>query len=170
LQSWRPMRRVAELGSFGGKCRVTFEPMNTERTIRNCERTFRKVCPRSWDDLESTDDNSVRHCSHCERNVFYCTTDAETINHAIAGHCIAREIPTTDELPMVFLGLPKNPPEITPEQIKAQEWYARENAIDDSLKNVDSSRACPKCNFPAPPWRTTCRICNFEFGRVPTAA
>ena len=150
------------------KTSIASKTMKTEQTIRNCERTFRKVCPRSWDELAATNIPAVRHCPHCERDVYFCTSDEETIDHALAGHCIAREIPTTDELPVVFLGMPANPPKVTPEQTKAHEWYARENAIDDSIKNVDSSRACPKCNFPAPPWRTTCRVCNFEIGRVHT--
>lgn len=150
------------------KTSIASNNMKTEQTIRNCERTFRKVCPRSWNELADTESPAIRHCSQCDRDVYFCTSDEETIAHASAGHCIAREIPTTDELPVVYLGMPKNPPKVTPEQTKAHEWYARENAIDDSLKNIDSTRACPKCKFPAPPWRITCRVCNFEFGRVPT--
>lgn len=140
--------------------------MKTNLTIRNCAPEFRFVCPLSWDSLTLTDTDDVRHCDQCSRDVYFCVSDEETISHAKAGHCIAREIPDSSQLPVVFLGMPENVPEPTPEQVGAQEWYGREEAILDSIQNANSRRSCPRCNFPAPPWRTTCRVCGFEMGRV----
>ena len=67
--------------------------METNLTIRNCAASFRFQCPKLWEKLSPTESPTVRHCSCCDRDVHYCTTDEQTIEHAKAGHCIAREIP-----------------------------------------------------------------------------
>ena len=96
----------------------------------------------------ATESRSIRHCSTCDRDVYYCTTDEETIEHARAGNCIAREIPNDKDLPAVFVGMLKEPPARTPIQEEFARLAARERAINDSIKNADSDRACPACNYP----------------------
>ena len=59
--------------------------MQTKRTIRNCETVFRFQCPKLWEQLALTESPGVRHCSACDRNVYFCVTDEETIEHAKAG-------------------------------------------------------------------------------------
>ena len=141
--------------------------MKTKLTVRNCnDKGFDFVCPRDWSALNSTDIESQRFCSHCNETVYLCTTDAETLSHARAGHCVARELPDESELPVIYLGRPTNPPPITESHERALEWTYRERGIDDSLKNFDSERCCPKCEFPAPDWRVDCRVCGFKMGRV----
>jgi hypothetical protein len=142
--------------------------MQTNRTIRNCLPVFRFECPKLWEQLLPTDDPSVRHCGLCNRSVHYCTTDEETIAHAIVGDCIAREYPDESEQRRVFVGQPAHPlPPPTPQQEEAGRMRQREWAVDDSIKNVAySSRSCPQCNYPAPDWRATCRVCGFEIGVV----
>lgn len=138
--------------------------MKTKLTIRNCESTFRFQCPKLWSELSPTDAADVRHCAVCNRDVFFCQTDEETIEHAKAGHCIARELPDEKHLPRVYLGEPRSVPVPTPEQEEAGRWFVREGAIDDSIKNADAGRSCPKCHYPAPIWRSTCRVCGFAMG------
>lgn len=140
--------------------------MKTSLTIRNCPAQFRIVCPKTWDMLAMTDVEDVRYCDQCSLEVFFCVTDEETIAHARAGHCIAREVPGSSELPAVYVGMPRIALERTPQQQQAAEWLSRERAIDDSIKNADSSRSCPHCNFPAPAWRLSCRVCGYEMGRA----
>lgn len=140
--------------------------MKTTRTIRNCPTQFKFVCPKTWDSLTLTDMDTVRHCDHCSRELYFCDSDAETIAHARAGHCIAREIPDPGKLPRVFVGMPSNLPEPTPEQKLAIEWFLRERSMEDAIKNAKSNRTCPNCNSPAPPWRPSCRVCGYEMGRV----
>ncbi len=140
--------------------------MKTNLTIRNCESAFRFRCPKNWLELSLTASDEIRHCAVCNCDVFFCKTDEETIKHAKAGHCIAREIPDGKQLPQMYVGRPKNPPVPTPKQEKAREWSARERGIDDSIKNIDADRSCPQCNYPAPPWRETCRVCGLKMGRV----
>lgn len=139
------------------------------RTIRNCADVFRKVCPLSWDELIATSDASIRHCEKCNRSVFLCDSDEETISHAEAGHCIARAIPADSELPLVYLGEPKsprNPPPWTSDQEKAVRLRSWERGVDSALKDFKySTRKCPQCRYPVPNWRLTCHVCGLEIGR-----
>jgi hypothetical protein len=92
-------------------------PVRTKQTIRNCPLPiFRQVCPQKWEALAPTGDAGVRHCGQCDQQVFLCSTAEETLNHARAGHCVAREIPDSSELPTMYLGRPRNVPPWTPEQ------------------------------------------------------
>lgn len=145
--------------------------MKTKLTVRNCPVAFRFQCPKLWDQLATTDRPGVRHCDRCASDVFFCRTDAETIAHAKAGHCVAREAPDGSELPGIFVGQPAEVTEKTPSQADALRWAYRESGIDDSLDNVTrSARSCPQCSYPAPAWRMTCRVCSFEMGRSATDA
>jgi hypothetical protein len=146
-------------------------PVKTKRTIRNCPLpVFRRVCPQQWDALTPTDRPSVRHCGHCGKDVYLCIDDGETLSHARAGHCVAREIPDASDLPTMYLGQPKYVPPTTPEQEEALRLTHRERGIDDALKNLRSPRSCPKCGYPSPGWRTRCRVCGLEIGRLRDAA
>jgi len=138
--------------------------MKTTLKIRNCESTFRFQCPKLWSELFPTERADIRHCDMCNCDVFLCKTDEETIEHARAGHCIARELPDEEQLPYLYVGQP-NVPVPTPEQHEAAKLFGRELAIDDSIKNADAGRSCPKCSYPAPRWRVACRVCGFEMGR-----
>ena len=141
--------------------------MKTRKTIRNCSvKGFDYVCPQEWNALQPTNDETQRLCIECNEIVYLCVTDNETLSHARAGHCIAREIPDDSELPAMYLGRPTNPPPITVSHERALEWTGRERGIDDSLRNIDAQRCCPTCNYPSPDWRKTCRVCGFEMGRV----
>jgi hypothetical protein len=144
--------------------------IKTQRTIRNCLPMFRFVCPKRWDQLTPGADPIIRHCGHCDRRVHFCKTDEETIAHARAGDCIAREYPDASGQGRVILGKPSHVERATPltlEQEEAARMRQRELGVDDAIKNVDrSARTCPQCKYPAPDWRTTCRVCGFAIGRV----
>lgn len=143
--------------------------MKTQKTIRNCEEAFRFLCPKNWEELIPTDDAAQRQCDQCQQIVYLCVTDEETLQHAQAGHCIARELPDESELPRMLLGFIGDPEEIPEEPesvVEARRWRSREAGIDDSLANIEAERQCPKCHFPAPDWRETCRVCGYEFGHV----
>jgi len=140
--------------------------VKTKLTVRNCPVEFRFQCSKLWDDLAVSTDPAIRHCERCGSDVFFCTTDEETIAHARSGHCIAREVPDRSELPRIVLGQLAQPPEYTAQQQEARRWNSRESAIDDSIRNaIRSARSCPRCAYPAPAWRKTCRVCGCEMGR-----
>lgn len=141
--------------------------MRTQRTIRTCAVRMKVVCPKTWEGLQPTADSGVRHCAQCNEDVHFCRTDEETLRHARAGHCIARETPHPDELPQLVLGRPAIPLDRTPEQEQAGAWLAREGGITASLDNAryEGARDCPECGYPVPSFRKTCYVCAFELGR-----
>ncbi|MCR9211544.1 MAG: hypothetical protein NXI28_25245 [bacterium] len=57
--------------------------------INDCGWTMRYQCPQRWRDLAPTDDEMVRHCNVCDRNVHACYTDESVAAHADKGDCVA---------------------------------------------------------------------------------
>lgn len=55
--------------------------------IIHCE--FEYSCPLNWGDLESTEDEMVRYCQQCEKNVTLCMDDAQIDAAWEQGKCIA---------------------------------------------------------------------------------
>lgn len=56
--------------------------------MRNCEFAFR--CKANWEEMTPTrDDGSVRFCLDCMKEVFYCRTDSELVEHVKSNHCVA---------------------------------------------------------------------------------
>jgi|SRR5579871_709276 len=53
----------------------------------DCRRFFKFLCPKVWQDLEPTDEETVRFCSSCRRNVYLCTSREDIDRHA--GECVA---------------------------------------------------------------------------------
>ncbi|QJW98168.1 TIGR02996 domain-containing protein [Frigoriglobus tundricola] len=60
--------------------------------IENCDEAFAFKCPKHWENLDATADNSVRHCAGCKKLVYYCRTLPEAQNHARQGHCVAVQL------------------------------------------------------------------------------
>jgi uncharacterized protein (TIGR02996 family) len=50
---------------------------------------FEYRCPQRWDTLLPTDDESVRHCTLCDRDVHYCSSTGKAHQLAEAGECVA---------------------------------------------------------------------------------
>ena len=104
--------------------------MALPRTIRNCRPVIAEPCPRKWEALTDTADPAVRHCESCGKSVFFCATDEETIAHARAGECVAREEPEPGDLGRMVLGRPSVPVVVTPEQMANRARLARERGIN----------------------------------------
>ena len=62
---------------------------------------FAYECPKDWAALTLTDDEKVRHCGQCQRNVHFCETIFEARHHAWAGECVA-----------VAPGVPRSPDDL----------------------------------------------------------
>ena len=141
--------------------------MRTERTIRNCKTRMKLVCPKTWEGLSPTGEPNVRHCSQCDRDVYYCATDAETIAHAHAGHCIAREMPHESLLSVIVVGQPA-PGGPVDKYEAARQLARRERAINALLRGriKGLSRDCPECGYPVPRSRQSCDVCGSEVGRA----
>src|SRR2546422_2455676 len=53
--------------------------MKQDRTIRLCGLKFKRQCPLNWDALKPTADVRSRYCGTCDRSVFLCESDEETM-------------------------------------------------------------------------------------------
>lgn len=72
---------------------------------------FDFVCDKTWADMRPTDDNKVRHCEACSKNVYFCDNLADAREHSQDNHCIAVDlgiIRQDDDLTprMMFAGQP----------------------------------------------------------------
>lgn len=55
--------------------------------IRNCSWGFK--CEKVWDGLIATDNESVRFCDACDKNVFLCKTKLELADAVLLNRCAA---------------------------------------------------------------------------------
>ena len=79
--------------------------------IRNYE--FRFKCPKLWESLELTGDDSVRFCDQCNRTVHYCKTPLQLHAAIVANQCVAVEIQeSVDSESRMMFGDPLGPPYI----------------------------------------------------------
>ena len=77
--------------------------MGKKGRISNCSINFKVKCPVLWESLEMTEQEDVRFCSRCEKDVYLCSTRKRAIAYAKLGRCIAYEY--DDRL---MLGEPEN--------------------------------------------------------------
>jgi len=83
---------------------ATFDPdwlaVVSDPEIEGCGKSTREVwrprfdfvCDKTWADLKPTDDNNVRHCESCSKNVHFCDNLADAREHSQEGHCIAVDL------------------------------------------------------------------------------
>jgi len=57
--------------------------------IEKCDVRFQLKCPRSWDALATTDLADVRHCGHCDKQVFFCSSLEDVRDRGHRGQCVA---------------------------------------------------------------------------------
>ena len=58
-----------------------------DTAIRNCIWGFK--CQETWESLSETDDDDVRFCSKCQKEVFHCTDDDSLVSSIARNRCIA---------------------------------------------------------------------------------
>ncbi len=61
--------------------------MSANLSIRNCK--FAYLCSTKWDDLQVTDDDDVRFCNACQKEVYFCYDDYELVSGIHLNRCIA---------------------------------------------------------------------------------
>ena len=69
----------------------------SDLTIRNCIFAFK--CSAIWDELEDTNDASIRFCQHCQKEVHYCADDEELVIAVRLNRCVAIEKNPGDKWP-----------------------------------------------------------------------
>lgn len=61
----------------------------SDLTIRNCVFAFK--CNAVWDDLDDTDEDSIKFCQDCLKEVHYCANDLELAHAVKLNRCVAIE-------------------------------------------------------------------------------
>jgi len=59
--------------------------------VERC-RLFEFRCTKRWDKLRPTQDSTVRVCTACRKEVFYCDNILEARQHAELGRCVALDL------------------------------------------------------------------------------
>ena len=139
--------------------------MLEDKLIRLCGLKFKRQCDLDWDKLDPGNSDREKNCKICNRTVYLCETDEETMDHADQGHCVARAIPNISEVPLVVFGEPDaewlRANQQNPKLREAAKRYNREQAINDALDNLTfTSRRCESCGYPFPSWWKCCRVCG----------
>ena len=62
------------------------EPEN-KISIRNCRFAFK--CDKKWGDLDATEEDSIRFCNACEKEVHFCEDDEELARNIRLNRCVA---------------------------------------------------------------------------------
>ena len=60
-----------------------------EIIIQNCTWKFQIQCPKRWETLHETEDERVRFCDVCMKEVTKCDSDEEVSQAAAAGKCVS---------------------------------------------------------------------------------
>lgn len=75
-----------------------------ELVIRNCK--FIYECPLTWDALDATDKNDVRHCHVCDSDVFLCEDGKTLLDALFFDRCVAVKGKVSDQPREMLLGIP----------------------------------------------------------------
>lgn len=70
-------------------CRVS---QRSGRAPRQLAAHFQFLCNRNWEDLQTTNDTTIRFCNDCQKNVHYCDTIVEARNQADRERCVAVDL------------------------------------------------------------------------------
>ena len=139
--------------------------MDTKNEVATC-KFIKKPCPLRWESLNETDDENIRFCDQCEKNVHFCVSDEEAISHAKQNHCIAMPIIQYSGTHNIKIGEPDadweddyEPP--SKEYEESSEARHIQASKIHSLKDIKyANRYCSQCNYPIADFRKYCWVCG----------
>jgi len=67
-------------------------------TIRNC--TFAYKCEMKWDELDETEEDEIKFCKGCQKEVYLCETDEDLTKAIKRNRCVAIFYPSRVEGPL----------------------------------------------------------------------
>lgn len=77
-----------------------------ELVIRNCK--FAYACPQTWEALEKTGKDDVRHCHECDKDVFLCEDGNALLDAMRFDRCVAVKGKMPDKTGRMLLGVPSS--------------------------------------------------------------
>lgn len=72
-------------------------------TIRNC--TFAYKCQMKWENLYETEDDNIKFCKDCQKEVHYCDTDEELLEAIKRNKCVSILAPFSNNLTIRETGM-----------------------------------------------------------------
>ncbi len=130
------------------------------KLIQNCPPEIKEPCPVAWESLKSTDNENVRFCKVCDKNVYFCKDSEEVSLHAGLNHCVAMNHQVGLDLPILFLGKPRQV-EYTERQMADSKVDMKQMCRSAVLVDLKySNRCCIKCRFPIASFIRECRMCS----------
>lgn len=64
--------------------------------IRNCSLGYE--CRQEWRQLLETDDQCIKYCKECEKNVYFIQTDHQLMEAIRGNRCVAIKMPNKSEV------------------------------------------------------------------------
>lgn len=122
---------------------------NSELSVWRCglraEKLFEKRCPLQWDALKPTNNQNVRFCETCEKNVYEVQSPEDFVRRSKNRECVAINVKFQyKEQKGVWLGQPMPWNSVT--EANPKEWWAKIRDLGDShtirmiLKDIENSR------------------------------
>lgn len=109
--------------------------------LEGCRLEFAFECPNAWAKLEPTDQDNVRFCSECKKNVHYCDSIGEARSHAWIGDCVAVSTALTrtpgdlDRQELVTMGIMLPPREFERETEEEEPTPGRLQRLVERIRN-----------------------------------
>jgi hypothetical protein len=75
-----------------------------DRVIRNCK--FIYECPELWDALDKTNQDTVRHCRVCDKDVLLCEDGDALLDALCFDRCVAVKGKLPDKPDQALTGIP----------------------------------------------------------------
>lgn len=82
----------SRLGALAAEIDVAWRLLIASPAVERCGVASRVQCPMTWSALQATERDGVRHCTGCQRDVYYALTVGEARAHAKDGHCVALDV------------------------------------------------------------------------------
>lgn len=83
---------LERLRKLASDCDHKWAAIVSKVPIEKCSIRFKFLCPKQWQNLAPTSDATVRFCDTCQKNVYFCETIYEALDHAHAGDCVCVDI------------------------------------------------------------------------------
>lgn len=69
------------------KTQLEIHKMSDKLIIRNCKFSYQ--CKAKWNALIETDDDEIRFCNDCQKEVFFCDSNDTLITFIKLNRCVA---------------------------------------------------------------------------------
>jgi uncharacterized protein (TIGR02996 family) len=83
---------IRQLRALAAQLPMQWKTLVAKVPLENCGIGWKFVCPQRWDRLRETGQPSVRFCSACKRNVYFCASIDEARDRAGDGQCVALDL------------------------------------------------------------------------------